>query len=349
MTVNTKKILASTGLVATTLGTLAGCGQVKEELTTEEKITQEYVTEDTTIQIDETENTIKELAEKTYGEYKAFYDNANVTEEEVEVMVDVINGNVEGYTKDQINDSLALVQYALLSDNTLQLIDNCNAVKMNFPVNEEFTVIPSPKVSELFIDKDGLENVIAFEELREELINEVINTGNYSNAMQTKINDALVSQEVNEYNSYNGNMDSSLNGEGKEYVITATKLSLTNLTIAVNPTSSFVKGEIDEYQIAPRSDINDEGYIESDVLAQIYMLEADGTEIPADLATKRADIEMRLVGTKYINGLCTLNDQILKAAKIETSLKDLYNQKKEILEALKENEMLNNLNLTFTM
>lgn len=363
MTVNTKKILAGTGLAASTISALAGCGQTKTdtneelkqqikkevlvELENQEK--EEIISEDNTLQLTATTNEIKELAQKSYTEYKAFYDYSNVTEEEVEVMVDIINGNVEGYTKDQINDSLALVQYALLSDNTLQLIDNCNAVKMNFPVDEEFTVIPSPKVSELFIDKDGLENVTSFEELREELVNEVISTGNYSDSMQEKINSALVSQEVNEYDSYNGNMDSSLNGEGKEYVITATKLSLTNLTIAVNPTSSFVKGETDEYQIAPRSDVNEQGYIESDILAQIYTLEAAGTEIPEDLALKRADIEMRLVGTKYINGLCTLNDQILKAAKIETSLKDLYNQKKEILEALKENEMLKGVNLTFTM
>ena len=331
MTLNSKKIFASAGLAATTVGTLASCGQVKkEEVTTEEKITQECITEDNVIETNESVSEITQIAKKSYTEYKKFYDNADVTEEEVEVMVNIINGNVEGYTKDQINDSLALIQYSLLSDNTLQLIDNCNAVKMNFPVDAEFTIIPSPKVSELFIDTDGLENVVTFEELREELVNEVISTGNYSDTMQGKINEALVNQETKQYDSYKGNMDSSLNSEGKEYVITATKLSLTNLTQAVNPTSSFVKGEIDEYQLSARSDINEDGYIESDVLAQIYMLEADGAEIPADLATKRAEIEMRLVGTKYINGLCTLNDQILKAAKVETSLKDLYNQKREI-------------------
>lgn len=362
-----RKIFLPTMIGATLLSSLTGCGKENKEVKTTEEITTEvttepYVSEDTKLAITDEEyqeiTTKEEIVEKTYNEYKKFYDYASVTKEEVKVMVDVINGDVEGYSEDQIKDSLALVRYALLSDNTSQLLDNSNAVKMGESIEEEFEVILSPKVSELLLDQENIDNIIAYENLRDELINEHIQTGTYSEEMAKKIIKATIEQEVNEYDSYKGNMDSSLNNEGTEYALTATKLSLCKLAQMVNPTSSFIKDEEgNEYQLNERSDVNEQGYIETDVLNQIHKIEVKGGEVPEDLIIKRAEIDSKVIYVKYYNGLCTLEDQLLtKAGYTKTSsMIDLQKQKKELLElkklenVLAKNEMFEGYNLAFKM
>ena len=362
-----KKIFLPTMLGATLLSSLTGCGKENKEVKTDVEITTEvttepYVSEDTKLAITDEEYanmmSKEEIVEKTYTEYKKFYDYSSVTKDEVKVMVDVINGDVEGYSEDQIKDSLALVQYALLSDNTYQLLDNSNAMKMGFePFVEEMEIIPSPKVSELLLDQENIETIVKFETLRDELINEHIQTGTYSEEMANKIIKATIEQEVNEYDSYKGNMDSSLNNEETEYAITAAKLYLCNLAQMVNPTSSFIKSEDGmEYQLTARSDVNEQGYIEADVLNQIYQIESQGSEVPSDLVIKRAEIDSKLITTKYLNGTCTLEDQLLiKAGYKTTSMLDLQKQKKELLELKKlenilaQNEMFEGYNLTFKM
>lgn len=370
-----KKIFLPTMLSTTLLVSLTGCKNSEEELSYEdetqvqneinqmidEQETETYVDEDTKLAITdeeyERENQKQELANMSYQKYEEFYTNASVTMEDVRVMIDVINGDVEGYTKDQINDSLALVENALLSDNTMQALDNINAIKMGFePMDKEMRIIKSPKISEMLLDQDSIDNVVSFENLRDELINEIIETSTYSEETKEKITKAAIDQETMEYDTYTGDMDSSLNNEGTEFAITATKLSLCNLVQMVNPSSSFIKDENgNEYQISPRSDVNEQGYIESDILNQIYQIEMQGSEIPEDLILKRADIESRLISTKYLNGKCTLQDQLLtKSGYTDTSMLDLQKQKKALLEQkleniLNENEMFDGYKLTFNM
>ena len=334
-----RKIFLPTMLGASMLASLTGCGKKQPE-TTE---VQETVQEETKLALTDEEireNRKYEIAEKTYTEYKQYYDYISVSREEVGALVDVINGDVEGYTKDQINDSLENIQYMLCSDNTLQLIDNCNAIKLGFePYDSEVKALPIPKVSELLVDNQDIDQVIKCEELWNEIYEEIIATGTYSEATAQKINEALVDQEVKEYDTNTGNMDSSLNNEGTEYAICAAKLSISNLAAAVNPTNPFVEGENgDKYQLYARSDVNEQGYIEADVLSTREQLERDGKELPIELELQVAEIEQRLVPTKYINGLCTLTSQLLKKAGYEDdiSMRDLLKGLKDLVELKKQ-------------
>lgn len=370
-----KKIFLPTMISATLLSSLTGCGkenknqevknanEIDKYIKDNEPVLQQENTEfdGYNISSNSEENTTDELGQisvKSYEEYNKFYTSIGVNQYDVIRMVNIINGNVKGYSEDEIYNSLALIQYILLSDNNIQLLDNCNAIKMQLePLDDEMEIIYSPKISDLILDKENIENIIAYENLRDKLIDEIISTGTYSNEIACEITKATVEQEVNEYNSYKGNMDLSIINEGLEYVQTATKLSLCNLTQMVNPNSSFIKGENnDKYQLSPRTDVNEYGYIEADLFAVIYQLERDGKEIPSDMIKNRADIESRLISTKYMNGLCTLEDQLLtKAGYKKTSMLDLQKQKKELLELKKlenifaQNEMFEGYNLTFKM
>lgn len=339
-----KRTFLTTMLSASLLASLAGCGKKNEKVETTEAVTTEaQVAEDEQLAVSDADARVyqkQEIVESTYGQYKEFYDQSKASKEDVKVMVDVINGDVEGYTKDQINDSLALAQYALLSDNTFQLLDNVNAVKNGFVIDSEMKVVYSPKVSDLIINSDNLDQIIKFEDLRDELVDEIVKTSTYSKKMANKITKATIDQEKGEYDNYEGDMDSSLNNEGIEYVIATAKYSLCNMAQMVNPNSSFISDKNDKYQLSPRSDVNSEGYIESDIMAQINQLERSGTQIPTDLLLKKADIENRLVGTKYFNDMCTLTDQLLTKAGIDKqiSMIDLQKQKKELL--MKKKSML---------
>lgn len=346
-----KKRFYSIVLGATLLANLTACGKEekiqKEEITTEEITTEVNVsTEEEDIENDFDDLT-KEFAKKNYVEYKKIYDDyeiyheMGVSEYDIIAMINIINGKYEGYTQTEIQNALALSQYVMCPDNLMQLLDNVNAVKAGFkPSDKEFKIYPNSKISEYILNKDikGIENIIIYENIREKLVDEVATTGTYSEATANEIRKALISQEKEEYDSYKGRMDSSLNDEGIEYLITVAKLSLCNLAQMVTPNSSFIEDENgDKYQISARSDVNEQGYIESDILNKSYQIERDGKELPEDIVIKVAEIESRLVSTKYINGLCTLTDQIKKkAGYTDVSILDFYRQKKALLSLLEE-------------
>lgn len=374
-----KKLLLTTTIAAS----LTGCGKsnkeiTSEEITTEEITTEAEVSEDTKLALTDEEvkqQQLDEFAEQLYVEYKKFYDANKTDKETIKTMINIINGEEAGYSTEEINHALEIVQYSLYSDNLMQLLDNCNAKKMGFePEDMQMEVLPTPKMSDFILDKEtrSLDNLIAYEELRDALVDEILKTGTYSDETTKKISEALISQENAEYDEYKGDMDTSLSVEGIEYVLTAAKLYLCNLTQMVNPTSSYVEDKDgNQYQMSPRSDVNDQGYIESDVIAFVDQFRRNGEEVPTDLALKEKEIELKLVGTKYYNGLCTLLDQILKnAGYTDTLLLDtLKNKKKELLEriqvlekqkeetlfymdvasTLNKDENMNGVRLTFNM
>lgn len=371
-----KKKFYSVMLSATLLASLIGCGKENENTDTEANVlenTKLALTDDEVIEyIKNNEDVLnqvinefdgydlssdaeakstperKELARKSYIEYKKFYDAIGKNQEDVNIMAEIINGNFEGYTSEEIDDALELIQMISFPDNFSQILNDCNAIKLGNelgdsdyfnPETDEYYVLPYPKLSEFIENQEapGITIVENYEKLVEECIDELKKTGTYSDAMAKKVTEALVNQEEEEYASYTGQMDSSLNNEGITYVITATKLNLSNFTQMVNYNTSFAEGKNGKkYQLSARSDVNEEGYVESDKLLERDEYDNNEQEMPSDLASIVAYIESKLVPTKYKDGLCNLTNQIKKkAGNTDTSMIDLQKQKKMLLEKKK--------------
>lgn len=300
-----KKRIYPVMLSATLLASLMGCGK-EEKITTEEITTEANVSEDTELAISDEELTLNNMAEKTYTEYKKFYDALSITKEQVNIMVKVYNGYYDGYSQDQIDDALANINRILLSDNVKQLLDNVNTRKYDgeAPISadsdivEEMTVLPNPLIEDFSLNSEDQEIIINYENLRDELVNDIKNTGTYSDSMVQKINNAVIEQEKNGYIS-------------ESYAAVCAQWQLCNLCQFVNPTSAVIKDSDDnEYQLAFKGYMNDEGYIESDIENEYYTLIELNTPVPNSILSKFNKISEKVIFTKYSNKLKELEDSI---------------------------------------
>ena len=317
MTKQELKKLRAMLAVGTMLGTasLTGCGK-KEYV----EPTTEITTEATTEAVNEEEiinQKINKLAEESYETYKATYDYYNMDLDDVITLVRVINDKNDGLSEEEISDNLGMIQMLSFTDNTYQVLDNVNLIKSGFvetmPAVEYY---PNVKLSKLIINEDSsvIEKVSEYEDLVNEVINEVATTGTYSEEMKNKVNAALIKQEE-EYNEFKGMMDSDEITQGTEYVLAVTKCSLCDLTSALNIDTCFVEDNQGfKLQIRPNTDYNEEGFVESDIIAKQLQMEMNGMELDEDTKNKVVEIQMRLVRTKYENDECTLQNEILNNA-----------------------------------
>lgn len=325
-----KKFLA-TVLIGTMLVGVSGCNNSKEnkkDITTEIPTTES--TDVTTEAISEEEifeNQLVELARNSYAEYTEFYESVNYTEEDVIKMTNVINDKVEGYTEKEIESALILVRQALLSDNIIVNINEYN----NFSKKVE-NVIKLPHLSDLVVDSNINPIIIKFESLRDELIDELIENGSYSESIAKKIRKETVQMEIEEYAEDKGKMRSevALSKSGNLYVIAAAKMKMAHMCKVVSPKIIYLKSSNDRYI---KINYTDE---ETDILNKIANYNADSKKIPRDLYEKSIVIEESIIGTKYYDDTCTYTRQLKQEAGYsKASQIDILKQKKSLLEARK--------------
>lgn len=305
-----KRVFIPTMLGSTILASLIGCKKedklTTEEITTQEITTEANVSEDTELAITDEELTLNNMAEKTYTEYKKFYDALSITKEQVNIMVKVYNGYYDGYSQDQIDDALANINRILLSDNVKQLVDNVNTrkydgeapIKVSSDIVDKMTVLPNPLIEDFSLNSLDQEIVNNYENLRDELVNEITNTGTYSDSMVQKINNAVIEQEKRGYIS-------------GSYGPVSAQWKLCELCQWVNPTTAVIKdSDGKEYQLAFKGYMNDKGIIESDVENEYYTLIELGEPIPKDVLSRFNEISKKVIFTKYSYKLKELEDSI---------------------------------------
>lgn len=307
----------------------------------------------------------KEVATNSYNSYPDFYNSItssdNVTEE-IETMINVINGNVEGLTMDEIDRSFALAEQIMYSDNLAQAIDNANAKKnedIPNPTNE-VTVLTSPKISD-FVNGDTnvISNIQKYEALREKVSNELSSTGTYSESIAEEIRKAVIDMEVSEYNKGDSTMDNEVSNIGLQYANSLANLYLCTLCTKVSPDMNYLNTGIKysdgtDYIIQISSTPEEQ---EENLQVNLYGESASDTAKDA-YARNMA----KLVPTKYLNTKCSLEIQLQqKAGHLLSEQKtNLNNKKLALLQELERrnlektvqnelasNDILKSLSLTF--
>lgn len=315
-----------TGLVVGSLvGALAftGCSKKTENV----ESTTEVVTE---VSIESNELIINgktpiELAKESYNKYNSFYDSKNVDVQEISNMINIINGNVSSYTEAEVSKALELVQYIMLSDNNIQIIDNSNATKLGYET-EKASLVYSPKMSEILDSVNVSENITKYEELRDKVLTEISTNGSLSESTETEVKQAVVNMEVAEYNSSNGNMVGDIENNGSSYVIATAKLSLCNLCTLVSPETVYLdtgKG----YDIKVR--YADDEY---EFIGNFNRLQIEGLDLSDEEMIRYAEIRNSLISTKYIDNMCTLEDQMKEESSDyrQNRIESLNNKKEQL-------------------
>lgn len=169
-----KIVTTSLGAMALVSG-LTGCNSNTKQVSSEEKsnITTEVpTTEEATLsaeeaQLESNREQYKEVALNSYETYQEFYDDINVTPEDIEKLVKILDEDFEGITADDIKSSYSLINQMIFSTNMHYQID-----KHIFQKNEDtIKVYDQPRVSELVSnDNERIkEFLIRTENLRDEV------------------------------------------------------------------------------------------------------------------------------------------------------------------------------------
>ena len=361
----TAGLLAGVGLSALT-GSLVAMNQNKKS-EKENNITEEQIstTEENSNALTINGISAKEVATNSYNSYPDFYNSITSSDnviEEIETMINVINGNVEGLTMDEIDRSFALAEQIMYSDNLAQAIDNANAKKnedIPNPTNE-VTVLTSPKISE-FVNSDTniVSNIQKYEALREQVSNELSSTGTYSESTAEEIRKAVIDMEVSEYNKGDSTMDNEVSNIGLQYANSLANLYLCTLCTKVSPDMNYLNTGIKysdgtDYIIQISSTPEEQ---EENLQVNLYGESASDTAKDA-YARNMA----KLVTTKYLNTKCSLEIQLQqKAGHLLSEQKtNLNNKKLALLQELERrnlektvqnefasNDILKSLSLTF--
>lgn len=163
-------VLAS-GLTGCNSNTKQGSSEEKSNITTE-ATTLEPETEEVTLsaeeaQLESNREQYREVALNSYETYQEFYDDINVTPEDIEKLVKILDEDFEGITPDDIRSSYALIDQMIFSNNMHYQID-----KHIFKKDEDtLKIYDQPRVSELVSNDNETikEFLIKTENLRDEV------------------------------------------------------------------------------------------------------------------------------------------------------------------------------------
>lgn len=172
-----KIVTTSLGAMALVSG-LTGCNSSTKQASNVEKtsITTEATTEpeieETTMseeeaQLESNREQYREVALNSYETYQDFYDDINVTPEDIEKLVKILDEDFEGITPDDIRSSYSLIDQMIFSNNMRYQID-----KHVFKKDENtLKIYNQPRVSELVSNDNETikEFLIRTENLRDEI------------------------------------------------------------------------------------------------------------------------------------------------------------------------------------
>ncbi len=293
--------------LAAGLGTITAIKDNKSNITETEEVNELDVVQTNKNIIIVNGMTTLQVAEKSYNEYKEFYDSIGVSIEDIDTLINVVNDNTDGYTLEQLEDSLAIVRNIELSDNVIQSIDNINASKISeLPYEGELcTCIPSPKISD-FVNISNIDDTITnYESLRDELITEIRQSGTYSEEIAQKIRQATIDMEISQYNKDTSDMNSECPSEGLNYIVASSKYNLAQLCQLVTPNNNYIIAD---------NGIELKLSLSGSELENASIVEMLGDSAPSDVLSKYALDRESLIITKYDESMCSIAVEIYQNA-----------------------------------
>lgn len=237
---NIKKKIVTTSLGAMALVSgLTGCNSNTKQASNEEKsnIITETTTEETTMsaeeaQLESNREQYKEVAQNSYETYQEFYDDINVTPEDIEKLVKILDEDFEGITPDDIRSSYALIDQMIFSNNMHYQID-----KHIFKKDEDtLKIYDQPRVSELVSNDNETikEFLIRTENLRDEIYN--ANATGSEEDRKNAMEDAarLVDAEAISYRKGNSVIDDDYLSSSKKLLVSNYEKNIIAMLNAVS-------------------------------------------------------------------------------------------------------------------
>ena len=308
---------------------LTGCGNQEEKSEIMEETTQivtENTTETTTEEVQEaTINDAKEetnyyaLAANSYNNYTKFYsetkmafadENANqgINIEKIENMIKVIKGDVSDLTESQIDDACECINYVLLSQNLATQLSNVNDEELGYiTIEGQINLSEAPSLVEYASDDETIEVLTKYETLRNKVQNDLNTTNKVSDETKQELRDAVIDMEY-DYLPDENDMNGDVNAEGNKLLENYIKKNLVDLTVLAT-NESRIETEVfpGGLKIAPETD--EERDVQSKALIH-------GLDILTDSEKELySTMTMELVGTKYLDGICTHQENIKRHAK----------------------------------
>lgn len=212
---NIKKraVTASLGTMVLLSG-LTGCNTKNNNVNTNSSMNKETTSteeiKESTIdtQLELNREQYRKVALDSYEKYQEFYDDINVTIEDIEKLVKILDEDLEGITTDDIRSSYALIDQMIFSNNMRYQID-----KHVFKKDEEsLKICEQPRVSELVSNEnEELKRfLIKVENLRDEVY-DAYATGTKENRKSAMENAArLVDSEAISYRKGTAIIDNKL-------------------------------------------------------------------------------------------------------------------------------------------
>ena len=350
------------------IGSLAitGCGKTENKTTTEEttKIVTEAQTQEVTteeiVQVEEpvveenvetTEDENYILAANSYNNYTKFYsetemafadENANqgINIEKIENVIKVIKGDVSDLSESQIDDACECINYILLSQNLATQLHNVNDEELGYiTIDSQISLSDAPSLVEYATDAETIDVLNKYETLRNKVQNDLNTTNKVSDETKQALMDAVVEMEY-DYLPDENDMNGDVNAEGNKLLENYVKKNLVDLTVLAT-NKSRIETEVfpGGLKIAPETDQ------ERDVQSKALI---HGLEILTDSEKNiYSTMTMELVGTKYLDGICTHQENIKRHAKdnVDTYSKIdmLNNYKKYLLENIQDKEYTLNI------
>ena len=333
---------------------LTGCGKQNKQTfvepstqttvveATEEATTVVVATETEAVKVDDTYT----LAAASYNNYTKFYsetnmayadENANqgINIEKIENMIKVIKGDVSDLTESQIDDACECINYTLLSQNLSTQLHNVIDEELGYiTIDGQITLSDAPSLVEYATDSETIEVLTQYETLRNKVQNDLNTTNRVSDETKKELRQAVIDMEY-DYLPDENDMNGDVNAEGNKLLENYVKKNLVDLTVLATNESRL---ETDVFEgglkIAPETD--EERDIQSKALIH-------GLDILTDHEKEvYSTMTMELVGTKYLDGICTHQENIKRHAKdnVDTysKINTLNNYKEYLKNINNENE-----------
>lgn len=333
---------------------LTGCGKQNENSFVESSSTTTTVTttEQPTTQVVETTQTTKTiddtyaLAATSYNNYTKFYSetkmayadetaNQGINIEKIENMIKVIKGDVSDLTESQIDDACECINYVLLSQNLSTQLHNVIDEELGYiTIDGQISLSDAPSLVEYATDAETIEVLTNYETLRNQVQNDLNTTNRVSEDTKQALRDAVINMEY-DYLPDENDMNGDVNAEGNKLLENYVKKNLVDLTVlATNESRLETEVFPGGLKISPETDA------ERDVQSKALI---HGLDVLTDSEKELySTMTMELVGTKYLDGICTHQENVKRHAKdnVDTYSKiDILKQYKEYLSNINiENE-----------
>ncbi|MBQ9024735.1 MAG: hypothetical protein IJ105_05950 [Bacilli bacterium] len=348
-----KKVALPFMLTGTLL--LTACGKQEDkavvvepttQISTEELTTEEVLATQTTEAVYNENDDTYALAATSYNNYTKFYsetglafadENANqgINIEKIENMIKVIKGDVSDLTESQIDDACESINYVLLSQNLSTQLHNVIDEELGYiTIEGQINLSEAPSLVEYATDAETIEVLTNYETLRNKVQNDLNTTNKVSDETKQELKNAVIDMEY-DYLPDENDMNGDVNAEGNKLLENYVKKNLVDLTVlATNESRLETEVFPGGLKIAPETDQ------ERDVQSKALI---HGLDILTDSEKELySTMTMELVGTKYLDGICTHQENIKRHAKdnVDTYSKiDTLKQYKEYLSNInKENE-----------